>query len=44
MIQSYVKIIKADYKGHKLMKRTMLVIGRDVKEVEVAAERLDKSD
>ncbi|CAM0875648.1 unnamed protein product [Alopecurus aequalis] len=37
-----VVIVKADFKGQKVMKRTMLVMGRDVERLEAAAERLNK--
>jgi hypothetical protein len=35
-------MVKADFKGQEVMNRTMLVMGRDVEELEAAVERLNK--
>jgi hypothetical protein len=37
-----VKVVKTDFEGQEVVKRTMLVMGCDVKELEAAAERLNK--
>jgi hypothetical protein len=38
-----VKVVKTDFEGQEVVKRTMLVMGCDVKELEAAAERLNTS-
>jgi hypothetical protein len=38
-----VKVVKTDFEGQEVVKRTMLVMGCDVKELQAAAERLNTS-